>query len=176
MPACGGAAAVDVVVTRLDVGPGALRASAALLSQEERHRAGRFAFECDRRRFTVARARLRQLLAARLDIGADSVELVYGERGKPALARRVAASNLRFSVSHCDDVAVYAFAFGREVGIDVERTSGRSVDSGLIEAFCSGAAGGSTQKQVCVLTSPACRGIETTVPGSISPRTWPRSA
>jgi len=60
------------------------------------------------------------LLAARLDIGADSVELVYGERGKPALARRVAASNLRFSVSHCDDVAVYAFAFGREVGIDVE--------------------------------------------------------
>ena len=44
------------------------------------------------------------------------------------------------------------------------------------KAFCSGAAGGSTQKQVCVLTSPACRGIETTVPGSISPRTWPRSA
>jgi 4'-phosphopantetheinyl transferase len=45
---------------------------------------------------------------------------VYGERGKPALARGYAGSDLRFNVSHSDDVAVYAFSSGREIGIDVE--------------------------------------------------------
>src|SRR5438105_734507 len=107
LSAYGGAPAVEVVVTRLDVGSDALRASAALLSQEERHRASCFAFDRDRRRFTVARARLRQLLAARLDVRRDAVELVYGDSGKPALARPAAGSDLRFSVSHCDDVATH---------------------------------------------------------------------
>jgi len=111
---------IDVVVTRLDVGPAAVRASAALLSEAERDRAGRFAFDRERRRFTVARARLRQLLGARLGVPPDSVELAYGHRGKPALARRFADSDLRFNLSHHDDVAVYAFARGREIGIDVE--------------------------------------------------------
>lgn len=112
--------AIEVVVTRLDVRLEAVCASAALLSDAERQRANRFAFDRDRRRFTFARARLRQLLAARLGMRPESVELTYGEHGKPSLARRCADSDLRFNVSHSDDVAVYAFALGREVGIDVE--------------------------------------------------------
>jgi 4'-phosphopantetheinyl transferase len=112
--------AFEVVVTRLDMGPEAVRASAALLSDVERQRASRFAFDRDQSRFTVARVRLRQLLAARLGMRPESVELVYGAHGKPALARRCADSDLRFNVSHCDDVAVYAFSCGREIGIDVE--------------------------------------------------------
>ena len=112
--------AIEVVLARLDMGPEAVRASAALLSDAERQRASRFAFDRDRRRFTVARARLRQLLAARLGVQPESVELVYGERGKPALARRCAASDLRFNMTHCGEVAVYAFAPGREIGVDVE--------------------------------------------------------
>ena len=111
---------IEVVLTRLDVGPDAVRASAALLSEAERQKASRFAFDRDRRRFTVARARLRRLLAARLGVQPESVELVYGERGKPALARPCAASDLRFNVTHCGEVAAYAFAPGREIGIDVE--------------------------------------------------------
>lgn len=112
--------AIDVVTTRLKVEAEAVHASAALLSDAERQRASRFAFDRDRNRFIVARARLRQLLAARLGVRPASVELVYGARGKPALARRFARSGLRFNVSHSNDVAVYAFALGREVGIDVE--------------------------------------------------------
>lgn len=111
---------IEVVVTRLDVGPEAVRASAALLSDAERQRATRFAFDRDRRRFTVARARLRQLLAARLGTRPESVELTYGVHGKPSLARRFADSGLRFNVSHSDDVAVCALSRGREIGIDVE--------------------------------------------------------
>jgi len=37
-----------------------------------------------------------------------------------ALAPRYADVGLRFNVSHSEDVAVYAFATGREIGIDVE--------------------------------------------------------
>jgi 4'-phosphopantetheinyl transferase len=111
---------IDVAVTRLEVEAEAVHASAALLSDAERQRASRFAFDRDRNRFMVARARLRQLLAARLGVRPASVELVYGARGKPALARRYASSGLRFNVSHSGDVAAYAFSTGREVGIDVE--------------------------------------------------------
>ena len=110
----------EIAVFRLDVEPETVRASAALLSDAERQRAERFAFDHGRRRFIVARAQLRRLLAARLGVRPESVELVYGPRGKPALSRRFANSELRFNVSHSEDVAVYAFAQGREIGIDVE--------------------------------------------------------
>ena len=111
---------IEVVVTRLAAAPQAIRASAALLSGPERHRAARFAFDRDARRFILARARLRELLAARLGVGAESVEFEYGAHGKPALSQRFAASDLHFNVSHCNDVAVYAFSCGHEIGIDVE--------------------------------------------------------
>src|SRR2546429_9604014 len=111
---------VEIVVARPDVGPDAVSASATLLSDRERERARRFAFDPDRNRFIVARALLRQLLAARLGERPEAVELASGARGKPALAGRFATSDLRFNVSHCKDVAVYALSSGREVGVDVE--------------------------------------------------------
>ena len=95
-------APIEVVVTRLAGGPEAVRAAAALLSDAERHRARRFAFDRDATRFIVARAHLRQLL------------------GKPVLSRRFAGSDLHFNLSHCDDVAAYAFSCGHAIGIDVE--------------------------------------------------------
>jgi len=112
--------AIEVVATRLAVGLDAVRASTVLLSDAERQRATRFAFARDRRRFIVARARLRQLLARRLGVRPEAVELVYGARGKPALAPRFADLGVSFNVSHCGEVAVYALAYGRAVGIDVE--------------------------------------------------------
>jgi 4'-phosphopantetheinyl transferase len=112
--------AIEVVTTRLDIAPEPIAELAKLLSNAERQRASRFAFDHDRRRYTVARAQLRQLLAARLGVLPESVELTYGAYGKPALARRFADLKLCFNISHSEDIAVYAFAFDREVGIDVE--------------------------------------------------------
>jgi 4'-phosphopantetheinyl transferase len=112
--------AFDVSVIRLSAEPEVVRALATLLSNDERQRASRFVFERDRRRSIVGRARLRQLVGTRLNVKPESVELVYGAHGKPALARRFSSSDLRFNVSHCGDVSVCAVSVGREIGIDVE--------------------------------------------------------
>jgi len=111
---------IDVVVAQLAAERDTVRASVELLSDAERRRAKRFAFDRDARRFIVARARLRQLLATRVGERPEAVELVYGAHGKPALAPRFAHSGVHFNVSHRDDLAVYAFSRGRAIGIDVE--------------------------------------------------------
>jgi 4'-phosphopantetheinyl transferase len=110
---------MEILVARLDA-ESDIRELLDLLDDGERARASRFVFERDRRRFAVGRARLRQLLASRLDIAPAEVELVHGAHGKPALSRRFADSGLRFNVSHSGDVVVYAFSRDREIGVDVE--------------------------------------------------------
>lgn len=116
------AGSLDVVIARLDIGAEAADASAALLSCEERQRADRFAQDRERRRFTVARARLRELLGARLAVAPEAVAFEYAAGGKPRLHPRFGrlGADLRFNVSHHQDVAAFVFANGREVGIDVE--------------------------------------------------------
>jgi 4'-phosphopantetheinyl transferase len=109
-----------LVTSRLDVGEEEVRASEALLSEDERKRASRFVFDRDKRRFVVARAGLRKLLAHQLRLDPSSVELKYSSTGKPALGDQSAIADLRFNVSHSEDVAVFAFALGRDIGIDVE--------------------------------------------------------
>ena len=110
----------ELAMARLDAGPEEVRCLRAWLSDAERQRAERFRFERDRRRFIVARARLRELLAARLDATPQAVEFAYGNNGKPSLAQRYADRGWRFNVAHCDDVALYAFARDGDVGIDIE--------------------------------------------------------
>ena len=107
-------------MSRLGVAPDVAAACSAVLSESEGQRARRFTFDRDRSRFIVARARLRQILAAKLGVDAREIELSNGEKGKPRLAGRFAASTIRFNVSHCEDVAVFAICEGAEVGVDVE--------------------------------------------------------
>lgn len=90
-----------------------------LLTQEERRRAAAFAFERDRRRFVAARARLRRLLGERLGVAPRAVRILYNPRGKPQLAPGY-DRDLRFNLAHSGELAVYAFADGADVGIDVE--------------------------------------------------------
>jgi len=111
---------IDVVVTPLDMEPKTVAAMEATLSAAERQNACCFHLESGRRRYIVARARLRQLLAARLGTHPKLVQLEYGYHGKLVLAQRCTSMDLRFSESRSENLAVYAFANGREIGIDVE--------------------------------------------------------
>ena len=89
------------------------------LSDPERERAARFRFEPDRRRYTVARGSLRELIGERLRVDPAAIRFQVSPHGKPALAHP--ESDLRFNVSHSGDRAIFALApGGGEVGVDLE--------------------------------------------------------
>jgi 4'-phosphopantetheinyl transferase len=92
---------------------------ARTLSNDERDRGDRFRFDSHRQRFLVARGWLRMLLGKYLQIEPQAVELVYSQRGKPALSERF-NSSLQFNLSHSEDLVVYAVTGDRSVGIDIE--------------------------------------------------------
>jgi 4'-phosphopantetheinyl transferase len=89
-----------------------------LLSADEQVRAQRFYFPKDRDRFILARGRLRQILSYYLTTSPQALQFQYGPTGKPAL---IDPAELCFNVSHSHQLALYAVAWNREVGVDVER-------------------------------------------------------
>ena len=93
----------------------------ALLSPDERERAARFRFRRDAMRWIVARATLREILGACLEVDPRAVAFAHGEKGKPVLATRAGHLDLQFSLAHSAELAVYAVTVGCPVGVDVER-------------------------------------------------------
>lgn len=63
---------------------------------------------------------MRELLGARLGIEPAAVQFRYGPHGKPELDGHAASSALKFNLSHSGDLALIGFAFGRELGVDIE--------------------------------------------------------
>jgi 4'-phosphopantetheinyl transferase len=90
------------------------------LVPSERERAARFHFPHDRRRFIIRRAVLRHLLGNYAGCCPEAVCLAHTAQGKPFLEHQETPDALRFSSSHSADLALIAFARGREVGVDLE--------------------------------------------------------
>jgi len=90
------------------------------LDEDERTRAERFHFTRDRERYIVGRGVLRSILGRYLNLKPDSVRFSYGPHGKPRLAERPSDCTLRFNLAHSNELALYAFTRGREIGVDVE--------------------------------------------------------
>lgn len=107
------------------------------LARDERERADRFAFLKDRRHYIVARGFLRFLLGNYLDAKAEQLEFSYGAYGKPAVAGKHRTSGLHFNLSHSHGVAVYALAYDREIGIDVERVRADFASAEIARRFFS---------------------------------------
>lgn len=102
-----------------------------LLNPDERERAGRFVFPCDRDRFIAGRARLRLLLGRYLSKDPAALEFRYGYAGKPDLA----APAFPFNVSHSDGLALIAIGGPGRLGIDLERIRPRSVPDSFRSFF-----------------------------------------
>ncbi len=92
----------------------------AVLSQEERQRARQFRYEEHRRSFVVSRGILRNLLSRYTSLKPDQVKFKYTLAGKPHLANAEGNSDICFNLSHAGMLVLYAFSWGRQVGIDVE--------------------------------------------------------
>lgn len=92
---------------------------AATLSPAEDDRAARFYFQRDRHRYVATRGLLRHLLGAALDEPARDLRFENGVHGKPRLVVEN-MRNLCFNLSHSAGHALFALAWDRDLGIDLE--------------------------------------------------------
>lgn len=108
-----------------------------VLSQEEARRAGRFIREEDRKRFTVARGLLRCLLAGYLKAEPGELRFDQNAYGKPKLEGTTTREGLCFNLSHSGERVLYAFAYERKVGVDIEQICPRENVNRLVRRFFS---------------------------------------
>jgi len=111
---------IHVWRARLDCEAAILKQFEATLAPDERDRARRFHFERDRDSYTASRGLLRELLARYVGRAPAEIEFEYSALGKPSLRATHSEQPIRFNVSHSHGMALFAFALGRDVGVDVE--------------------------------------------------------
>jgi len=108
-------------------------------TDRERERAGQFAADEWRERWSAARGTLREVLGRASGVAPAAVRLRYGAHGKPELdpACGPRAAGLRFNISHSGERALIALA-RVEVGADVERLKPRRTDDIARRFFAPG--------------------------------------
>lgn len=94
----------------------------ALLNEEESIRAKRYHFPRHQRRFTLARAILRIILARYLKVSPSSLIFTTNKYGKPLLVNH---PSLHFNISHSGELALLAVSNNHPMGIDLEFFSER---------------------------------------------------
>lgn len=104
---------IELVVMAL---PAGAEPQAEWLSCAERERAARFRFAEHRRRYIASHAALRALLGSRCGSAPGALRIEAGERGKPSFA----GSPWQFSLARSRNLAAFAFARERAVGVDIE--------------------------------------------------------
>ena len=107
------------------------------LAPDELERAERFYSQQVRARFIVARGLLRAILSRYLGMEPGRLRFCYNAYGKPALATTTGNHPLRFNVSHACGLALYAIAYGRAIGIDLERIRADFTGEQIAEQFFS---------------------------------------
>jgi 4'-phosphopantetheinyl transferase len=106
---------VDLWFARL---PEMNRSLDTLLSADELRRALRFRSDRDAGNFVARRGLLRMILATYTGVPPSQLTFTYSLLGKPAL--NGCLYDLRFSLSQSGELAVYAVARRRNIGVDLE--------------------------------------------------------
>jgi 4'-phosphopantetheinyl transferase len=91
-----------------------------LVSLDERDRAARFLFDCDRRDFVLAHVLLRTTLSEFASTGVADWLFTAGADGKPVVDLSI-GTPLDFNLSHTRGLVACAVARDADLGIDVER-------------------------------------------------------
>ena len=98
-----------------------------ILSEDEKLRADRFYFPADKNHYLAARGILRSILAGYLDTNPELIKFTYTPQGKPYIVNdnrensvKHRNKGIQFNLSHSQNLALYAIAIDRPVGIDLE--------------------------------------------------------
>jgi 4'-phosphopantetheinyl transferase len=124
---------------RIDLKPESAdtRFSPAVLSPDERRRAGKYHFEKDRKQFINARAALREILSRYLDITPNQVEFSCNRYGKPELKIAKSGDFPGFSFSRSREIALCAVTRKRRIGVDIEFINEEPANLEIAERFFS---------------------------------------
>ena len=92
----------------------------AWLTAPELARAERYRNRTQRAMYLAGRIALRRLLGAYAGLANDDLRFASGARGKPSLSNQLRGGELCFNYTLSGGKALYAFAWNRQVGIDME--------------------------------------------------------
>jgi 4'-phosphopantetheinyl transferase len=104
----------------LDLSPERMHAFAETLSADERRQLDGIHPAEGKASFCICRGSLRMLLGRYTGILPGRIRLTKGALGKPSLDQSAFTTDLQFSVSHSDQVALIALAMGQSLGVDVQ--------------------------------------------------------
>ncbi len=118
---------VHVWQANLSVDDSILQKLQTTLSEDEKRRADRFYFPTDKNHYIAARGILRSILARYLDTNPELIKFTYTPQGKPYIVNTNREDSVKyenkciqFNLSHSQNLALYAIAIDRPVGIDLE--------------------------------------------------------
>ncbi|XP_030258461.1 L-aminoadipate-semialdehyde dehydrogenase-phosphopantetheinyl transferase isoform X3 [Sparus aurata] len=105
--------------------------AARCIQREEKDRIGQFVFAKDAKSAMAGRLLLRKFVCEKMEVPWSEIRLERSPRGKPYLAAPLKVGSdsepeqpaWRFNVSHQGDYAVLAADQGRQVGVDVMKTT-----------------------------------------------------
>lgn len=106
-----------------------------ILTEAERDRVKRFRLAKHQRRFIFRHGMLREILSRYLKMAPEEVRFRNGPDGKPAVAGE--DPMIRFNLSDSGGYTLYAVAFSREVGVDVEMVRPKPKAAALVKRFFS---------------------------------------
>jgi 4'-phosphopantetheinyl transferase len=102
-----------------------------LLSEKEKQRSGRFAFDVDRWRFKSCRGVLRHLLSRYLSTEGQYLSINETAYGKPYLA----GESIRFNVSHSCNYVVVGVSLNTPLGVDLEHRKPQTTLRNICDIF-----------------------------------------
>jgi 4'-phosphopantetheinyl transferase len=108
---------------------------AASLSKDEQAAANKFHFDRDRRRYIISHSTLRKILSQYLRTSDTKIKFTHDKFGKPALESN--AVQINFNMSHSGDMALFAIASRKSVGVDIEYIHPIEDLQGVAKSFLS---------------------------------------
>jgi len=106
----------------------------SILSPEEQEKADRFKFAIHRQRFIINRANLKIILSKYLQLKPTEIKFKYGLKGKPSLEDQLNYLNLKFNISHSENLAIYGISQNL-IGVDLEKINQQVSCVELAERF-----------------------------------------